>query len=83
MLDRKYCSGCRNDFYNGNNPHGVKECCFRKNGKVVWRIRIGNFENPPYRNKKKFRAASCWHAESCGDLFIDPNILTSEGYWKG
>lgn len=82
MLDRKYCSGCRNNFYNGNNPHGVTECWSRSTGKVVWRIRIGNFESPPYLNKKRFRAADCWHAESCGDHFIDPTKLSAAGYWQ-
>jgi hypothetical protein len=54
----------------------------RETGKIVWRIRIGNFENPPYLNKKKFRAASCWHAESCGDHFIDIKRIDNNGYWK-
>jgi hypothetical protein len=82
MLDKKYCAGCRNNFYNGNNQYDVKQCWSRKTGKLVWRIRIGNWESPPYLNKKKFRAADCWHAESCGDHYIDPNKISSTGYWK-
>ena len=34
---RKYCGGCRNDFYNGNNPHGVKQCWSLEKSKVVWK----------------------------------------------
>lgn len=82
MRNIQYCRGCRNNFYNGNNQHDNKQCWSRKTGKIVWRIRIGNFENPPYLNKKKFRAADCWHAESCGDHFVDPENLTKEGYWR-
>ena len=82
MLDLKYCKGCRNNFYNGNNPFGVAKCWSREDAEVVWRVRIGNFESPPYLNKKKFKAASCWHAESCGDHFIDPESLSTSGYFK-
>ena len=34
------CDGCRNDFYNGNNPLGVKQCWSRKTAKAVTRYRI-------------------------------------------
>ena len=34
------CSGCRNNFYNGNNDLGVKECWSRKKAKTVTRYRI-------------------------------------------
>ena len=49
---RKHCAGCRNDFYNGNNPHGVKECWSLKGAKVVTRYRIGWWVEP--------RSASCF-----------------------
>jgi hypothetical protein len=82
MLNIKYCSGCRNNFYNGNNNLGVSQCWSRKDGKVVWRIRIGNFERPPYKNRKKIRVASCQQSESCGDHFIKTEALTKDGYWR-
>ena len=79
-IDRKYCRGCRNDFYNGQ---GAKECWSRVTAKIVWRIRIGNFEPPPYLHRKKERVASCFSSPSCGDHFIDPEkSLDSRGYWK-
>lgn len=30
-----YCAGCRNNFYNGRNDVGVKECWSLKSAKVV------------------------------------------------
>ena len=27
----KHCQGCRNNFYNGNNPYEIKECWSLKN----------------------------------------------------
>lgn len=32
-LDVKFCAGCRNDFYNGHNDLGVKECWSREDAK--------------------------------------------------
>lgn len=42
------CSGCRQDFYNGHNDLGVKECRSFKTAKVVTRMRVGIWQNPPY-----------------------------------
>lgn len=39
----KHCAGCRDDFYNGNNPMGVKECWMLKTAKIVTRYRTGTW----------------------------------------
>jgi len=41
MKDKKYCIGCDDNFYNGNNPMGVKECWSFKTAKVKVRYCIG------------------------------------------
>ncbi len=41
MKDKKYCIGCDSDFYNGNNPMGVKECWLFKSAKIMVRYWIG------------------------------------------
>jgi hypothetical protein len=38
---REYCIGCHSDYYNHDNPQGVKECWHFKTAKVVKRLRIG------------------------------------------
>ena len=82
-MDRKYCSGCANNFYNGNNELGVKDCWSFKSAKVVSRITVGHWENPPYKNKKKIRVADCFHERGSGRThYIEPESLTSEGYWR-
>ena len=40
------CVGCRDNYYNGNNPHGVKECWHLKSAKRVTRYRIGWWTPP-------------------------------------
>lgn len=42
----KLCKGCRNDFYNGVNNLGIKECWFLKNAKPVTRYEIGTWTLP-------------------------------------
>jgi hypothetical protein len=78
---RSLCSGCRNDFYNGKNPLGVKECWSFTDAKVVKRLGVGVWENPPYRTKNDQWVMSCFSQK--GTVFIDaPKVLTSEGFWK-
>lgn len=46
---RELCRGCREDFYNGNNDLGVKECWSFRGARVVERMRVGAWESPPYK----------------------------------
>jgi hypothetical protein len=41
-----HCVGCRNDFYNDKNQHGVKRCWSLDNANVVTRYRIGWWTAP-------------------------------------
>ncbi len=38
---RKFCIGCHDNFYNGNNPYDIKWCWNLAEAKVVTRFRIG------------------------------------------
>ena len=53
MIDRKHCSGCRDNFYNGNNEYGVKECWNLKNAKLVMRKQIHINQVPPWNQKAR------------------------------
>lgn len=39
-MNKKHCIGCRDDFYNGKNNLGVKECWCLKDAKLVTRYRL-------------------------------------------
>lgn len=39
-MDKKHCSGCKNNFYNGNNHFGIKECWSLRDAKLVTKYRI-------------------------------------------
>ena len=82
-MDKKHCSGCRNNIYNGNNNLGITECWSLKEAKLVSRIPIGHWENSPYLNKKKVKVLNCWHGEGSNRIhYVKPSSITSEGYWK-
>lgn len=82
-MDKKYCSGCRQNFYNGNNYWGIKECCHLKHAKLESRIPIGHWENPPYLNKKKVKVPACWSGEGSNRMhYVKPESINKDGYWK-
>lgn len=57
----KHCSGCCDDFYNGNNPMGVNECWGLKTAKMVTQFRIGTWTKPdePYAFTQ-VNKLNCW-----------------------
>ena len=59
---KNHCSGCVDNFYNGNNQYGVKECWSLKSAKLVKRYRI--YWWTPMDKASKFtevKVLSCYH----------------------
>ena len=56
---RKYCSGCEDNFYNGNNPHDIQECWNLRDAEVVWRKKIHVDQRPPWP-QKPVRVLDCY-----------------------
>lgn len=60
----EFCQGCRNDFYNRDNPLGVKECWFLKDAKVVTRYEIGLDTLPAQPGAfRKIRVYQCYYPD--------------------
>jgi len=60
---KSLCHGCRDDFYNGQNPLGVNECWSFKSASVVTRWRIGWWTAPDSpRAFRKVETLNCHHA---------------------
>jgi hypothetical protein len=78
-MDRKHCAGCRDDFYNGNNNLGVKECWVLKDAKLINRIKIHVDQPPPYKQKAE-KKPNCYRAPRY--VFVSPESLTKDGYWR-
>lgn len=51
---RKYCGGCRNDFYNGNNSMGVLQCWHLTAAKAVRKKEVHIDQRPPWKQKAKW-----------------------------
>jgi len=62
-MDAKHCAGCRDDFYNGKNSHGVKACWCLGRAKLVTRFRLHK-DTPCNRRSgyHKERVPDCYHA---------------------
>lgn len=76
----KHCVGCTNNFYNGNNSIGVQECWSLPDAKLVKRIRVGVWQNPPYDRKDTVKVFQCRHEN--GSVLVNPESLTEQGYWR-
>lgn len=71
---KSMCAGCRQDYYNRNRPGG---CWNYKTAKVVKRLRVGCWENPPYSKDRAARCLSCYHPDN-NDVMLaldDPRIV--------
>jgi len=68
-MDKERCIGCEQDFYNGHNPLGVKECWIFKDAKMIFRKKVGIWQNPPWKQKAR-RFPSCYQQK--GYIFVKP-----------
>ena len=68
-MDKSRCVGCRDDFYNGKNPYGVKECWSFKTAMLVMKKRVHIDQCPPW-NQKPEEVPSCYRAS--GFVFVSP-----------
>lgn len=81
----RHCVGCRDNFYNDNNPMGVKRCWGLKTAKLVTRYRIGTWTQPTqkgaFTEERKF---NCYHYNS-GYHFYEklPDFVKREDVLKG
>lgn len=62
MNTTSHCSGCRNNFYNGNNSLGVARCWSLKDAKLVTKFRLCS-STPMWIREAyvKERVPSCYH----------------------
>ena len=65
----KRCVGCEQNFYNGNNPLGVKRCWNLDSAKTVWRVRVPLSQRPPW-NQAPVRVFDC--RKERGNVLMEP-----------
>jgi len=65
---RKHCAGCEQNFYNGNNPYGVKECWNLNDAKMVSKKKVYIDQRPPW-TQPPTKVLSCFQQK--GYVFVD------------
>jgi len=69
-MDKKNCIGCRDNFYNGNNGLGVKECWNFEDARMMLRKKVGVWDRPPWTWKPKL-FPSCYSADGFAMINCD------------
>lgn len=59
--EKSQCSGCRDNFYNGNNEYGVQECWSFKSAKVVDKIAYPSIHCTASQRQTYKKTLSCYH----------------------
>lgn len=62
-MTKQDCIGCTENFYNGNNPYGVKECWLFKDAKVITRYAIGVNDPTIKGNVQPVRKPLCYRSK--------------------
>ncbi len=57
--DKSMCSGCRNNYYNGFNDRGIKECFSYKKAKIKKCIQISLYSTPPW-DTRELKRLDCY-----------------------
>lgn len=69
---KQMCLGCRNNFYNGRNDLGVKECWCYKDAKIVKRKMVSYSQVPPW-NQEPIKVLDCMQIP--GYALVDPKRM--------
>ena len=70
MKDTKACVGCRDDFYNGKNDIGVKQCWLVPDARIKTRYRVSINTPMNQRNGyEEMRVPHCYRQP--GYVFVD------------
>ena len=68
----KHCRGCTDDFYNGSNPYGIKECWNLETATLVKRKEVHINQRPPWK-QKPIQVLSCFKRSQY--VYIDPGVI--------
>lgn len=66
-IKKEQCNGCEDDFYNGHNDFGIKECWHFKSATLVMKKKVALDERPPHK-QSPIRLPSCFHQK--GFIFM-------------
>ena len=53
QMDKRHCTGCNNDFYNGSNPYDIKECWSLTDARLIMRKEVPIHQAPPWNQEAR------------------------------
>jgi len=66
----KHCVGCRDNFYNGNNDMGIKQCWCMEGATLVKKKQVGIDDVPPWDWQPVVTVPSCYRKK--GYVHVGP-----------
>ena len=72
VKEKSDCEGCEDNFYNGNNPHGTKECWKFSDAKIIMRKQVHINQTPPWTQKPTLMM-SCYRKKQF--VFVNGNTI--------
>ena len=64
----KHCTGCKDNFYNGGNPYGIRECMHLESAKLILRKEVPVTRRPPWGQAAR-HFLSCYRRK--GYVYMD------------
>lgn len=79
VKSKQLCSGCEDNFYNGNNQYGIKECSHYESAEIVPCVIATTSEPPPFSLTGE--CLNCYRKS--GYAYIKNFDKISRGKYKG
>ena len=70
-MTKARCAGCEDNFYNGNNSLGVKECWLFKTANIIERKRVPIWQRPPWPHPSEM-LPNCYREKGYAIMNGDP-----------
>lgn len=67
---KRHCKGCRNDFYNGDNPYGIQDCWSLEGAELVYKKEVHINQRPPW-NQNAIQVLDCYRKPQ--HVYVDPD----------
>lgn len=71
-MNKSNCAGCKDDFYNGKNGLGVKECFRLRKARLVLKKRVGINQTPPWK-QKPVKVPDCYREK--GFVYVNKDVV--------
>lgn len=73
MNKKKYCQGCKNNFYNNGGINGNTDQCWSlEDAEVVKKKKVPLDKKPPWNDCEIVKVPECYHDSN--NVYVDPSV---------